>query len=162
MAAIRLSRCIISDAEFNRRIIVRIRPTAGVGNHFPPNTHVFYRMNPGRIVISTRIIQIQDKAARQHLGSRVCNLNSTPGRMTRGLHIAFPSLRIRCQERSQCMCFLIHIQVHARIIHQCSFVNADIQAGIRPHQQRGLNTAHREQRLGRVPAHGSLQVLADF
>ena len=85
-------------------------------------------MNPGHILIGTRLIQIEDQSAGKHLCSGLRNLHRAPWRIARGLHIPFPSLGIRSEKRSQGVGLLVHVEVHAGIIDESRLVDAHIQS----------------------------------
>ena len=61
VGTIRFSFTVINGIEVDSREVVRITPRVFTGNHFPPNTHVFYRFNPRSVGNSTRFVEVEDK-----------------------------------------------------------------------------------------------------
>ena len=53
---------VIYGIKVNGREVVSITPRVFTGNHFPPNTHVFYRFNPRSIGDSTRFVEIENQS----------------------------------------------------------------------------------------------------
>ena len=58
MTSVRFCFGIVRFAQLNRRQVIRIRPSAFTGNHFPPYSYIFHRFNPRNIFISARFVQI--------------------------------------------------------------------------------------------------------
>ena len=62
VGTIRFSFAVINGIEVDSREVVRITPRVFTGDHFPPNTYVFYRFNPRSIGDSTRLIEIENQS----------------------------------------------------------------------------------------------------
>ena len=62
VGTIRFSFAVINGIEVDSREVVRIAPRVFTGNHFPPNTDVFYRFNPRSIGDSARFVEVENQA----------------------------------------------------------------------------------------------------
>ena len=56
-------------------------PRAFPCNHFPPYADIFHRLNPGGIIILTRLIQIENQIGGQYLAGIITDYDRTPGSM---------------------------------------------------------------------------------
>ena len=62
VGTIRFSFAVINGIKVDSREVVSIAPRVFTGNHFPPNTYVFYRFNPRSIGDSTRFVEIENQS----------------------------------------------------------------------------------------------------
>ena len=63
------------------------------------------------------------------------------------LHVSFVAVRIGREPALEDLVPVVEVQVHARIIHQCGFVQTDVEAVGRFHQQGGLYAGRGERSL---------------
>jgi len=117
MATVGLGLGIVCLAQLDGRQVVGICPCAFVGDHFPPDTDIFYRFDPGDIFQYARLIQVKGNAGSQYISSVVTDDHRTPWRNARSLQVSFITLGIRCQPRLEDEVLVIQVQVHARVIH---------------------------------------------
>ena len=162
MPAVRLGRRIIGNAEMHGREVIGICPSAFSGNHFPPHTDIFHRMNPRNVIIGTRLIEIQHEPGLQLFTSIVHHLNRPPRALARSLETAAPALGVRRKFRAESQCRRVQIEVHARVIHQCSLMDIHIEPLVGLHLQGSLHARHRERRLRRIAAKRTLHHGFDF
>ncbi len=116
--AVRFHRSIVMFAEFDGRKIRCVAPLLGTGDHLPPYSHIFHRLDPGCVIVGARFVQIENKVGGKHITRIVAYHDRTPGRMRRRLHMSFVSLRIGSEPRFKHHVLVIKIQMHAGIIHQ--------------------------------------------
>ena len=95
MTSVRFSFSIIRFTQFYGRQIIGISPSALTGNHLPPHTYIFHRLNPGNIFVGTRLIQIQRQLRIQDITSIITYDNRTPWRFAGSLQISFIPFCIR-------------------------------------------------------------------
>ena len=162
MPAVRLGRGIIGNAKMHGREVIGISPRAFSGNHLPPHTDIFHRMNPRNVIVGTRLIEIQHEPGLQLFTSIVHHLNCPPRALARSLETAAPALGVRRKFRAESQCRRVQIEVHAGIIHQCSLMDIHIEPLVSLHLERSLHTCHRERSLRRIAAKRTLHPGLDF
>ena len=107
---------------------------------FPPYTDVFSRLYPGSILYLTRLIQIQNQVGSQYIAGIVAHNNRTPRSYTSSLNVSLVPILIRRQVCTHKVSSCIQIQMHGRIVYQCSLMNINIQSVVRLHHQRSLHS----------------------
>ena len=136
-------------------------------------------MNPRGVFYLTRLIEVEDEVAGQHVTGIVAHDDGAPGGLTRGLHSTLQTSGIGsqmahkgigCRQLTACRCGVggigiaasaqlgsqllgsgIHqFKVHGGIVGTGGLVDVDIQAVVGFHLQRSLYTCLREDGNGRV------------
>ena len=153
---------IIRLSQFHRINIIRVRPGTFSGNHFPPHTDVFHRLNPGNIFVGTRFIQVQSQFGSQNITSIITDNHRAPGWTARRLHITFIPFCIRSQPWFKNQVLIVKVQMHTRIINQSRFMQIDIQPVGCLHLQRCLHTCWWKRSLRSIWSNCPLQQSANL
>ena len=114
---------------------------------FPPYTDVFSRLYPWSILDFTRLIQIQNQVGSQYIAGIVAHNNRTPRCYTSSLNVSLVPILIGRQMCTHKISFCIQVQMHSRIVYQCSLMNINIQSVIRLQHQRSLYSQIRSRRF---------------
>ena len=93
---------------------------------FPPYADILRRMNPRGIRQLARFVQVQDEAGSQDVAGIVAYYDGTPRRNASGLHVGFRAVAVGSEVRAEYEAFVVQIQLHGRIVHQCGFVDIDV------------------------------------
>ena len=157
MASVWLCLGIIRLSKFHRINIIRIRPGTFSGDHFPPHSDIFHRLNPRNIFINTRLIQVQSQFGSQNITGIITYNHRTPRWTTGSLHIPLISFRIRSQPWFKNQVLIVQIQMHTRVVDQSGFMQIDIQSVGRFHLQGSLYTCRRERCLRSIWSNCPLQ-----
>ena len=162
MLSVTFSFGVVEAIKFHRRKIICIRPLFTASDHFPPYAHILDRLDPWSVIISARFVKIEYQIWRKHITSIVTDHDSAPRSVIGSLHISFYALSVRCKPWLKYHILVIEVKMHARIVHQCGFVNVNIQSVIGFHLKRCLHTCRRKQCLRSVAWNSSLHQSTDL
>ncbi len=104
-------------------------------------------MDPRRILISRRLIEIIDQVARQNISSLVADHDRTPGSGERKPYLSLIAVAVRREPRGEYHRRIIKIQMHRRIVNQCRLMEIDIKPIVTLEHQRSLHARRRKRRL---------------
>ncbi len=113
-------------------------------NHLPPHTDIFHRFDPRRVVVGTRVVEVENQIRRKHVAGVIAHHHSAPGSMGRSLHISLIPFGIGGQPRLKHHILVIKIEMHTRIINQGGLMKIDIQPVVGLHLERRLHPGRRK------------------
>jgi len=138
---------VVGFARTYGRNVLGVGPRSLAADHLPPDADVLHRMDPRRVLVGARIVEVQYQARGEDAAGVVRHLDRPPGGVARRLHRALPSRGVGCERGGEDQPFGVDLQVHARVVDQRRFVEVDVEPVVGTHLQRGL---HRVDAVGRV------------
>ena len=159
MSPVRGAPGIVCLSEFYRREVIGIVPGAFPGNHLPPYPDIFNRMNPRDILKGAGFVEVEYHPRCKLSCCARGHLNGPPWRFARGLHTAFPSLRIRSQMRGESEGGRVQVQMHAGIVDESGLVDVYVQSLVRAELEGGLHAVYGERGLGIIAGEGLFEML---
>ena len=161
MGAAGLCLGIVGLAEAHVVEVVGIVPSVAAYNHLPPDATVFDRMNPRRVGVFTRLIEVERELAREHVACVVADKHRAPRRGAGCLHEALHARGVGREPRLKHHVLIVEVEVHRGIIDAGSLVDVDVKAIVSLQLQRGLHAGGREGGLRGVAGNGRRHALTD-